>query len=216
VDSLWRYNSGLVWLLGLCPSLAVTTSAIYGLALGLVILFVMVASSACVSLTRNWLHSETRLLMFVLIIASLIGAIELTMNAYFHDLYIALGIYLPLIAINWAVIGHADNFASERNVAASTLHGLGVGAGLALVLVILGGLRELLGQGTLLAGAELMFGATSRSLSITFIEDYQGFLLAVLPPGAFIALGLLIALKNAIDRRMRPRAEVTKSGGLKY
>jgi electron transport complex protein RnfE len=151
--------------------------------------------------------TEVRLPVFVLIIASIVTTIELLMNAYFYDLYKILGIFIPLIVTNCAIIGRAEAFASRQKVGRALVDGLMMGLGFTLVLVLLGGLREALGQGTLLDGAQLMFGEAARDLKLTLVENYRGFLLAVLPPGAFISLWLLIAFKNVIDSRIAQRAK---------
>lgn len=198
-NGLWTNNPGLVQLLGLCPLLAVTGTFINGLGLGLATTLTLVVSNISVSLIRKLLRPEIRIPIFVLIIASIVTAIELCMNAYFHKLYLILGIFIPLIVTNCAIIGRAEAFASKNNILASALDGLAMGIGFTLVLITLGGTRELLGFGTLFADAHLMFGETAKHITISFDENYQGFLLAILPPGAFIGLGLLVAIKNFID-----------------
>jgi electron transport complex protein RnfE len=206
-DGLWNNNTALVQLLGLCPLLAVTSTAVNGLGLGLATTLVLVASNTTVSLIRSLVPPEVRIPVFVLVIASFVTAIELAMSAYFHPLYKILGIFIPLIVTNCSIIGRAEAFASKNPVDRAFLDGLAMGLGFTAVLVVLGGMRELLGQGTLLAQAHLMFGEGARALTLTVIEDYRGFLLAILPPGAFIGLGLLIALKNVIDARLARRPE---------
>ena len=209
-EGLWVNNPGLVQLLGLCPLLAVTTNAINGLGLGLATLLTLVASNVTVSLIRNIVRPEVRIPVFVLVIASIVTIIELAMNAWLHDLYLILGIFIPLIVTNCAIIGRAESFASRQSVDRALLDGLAMGAGFTLVLVTLGGLRELIGQGTLLSQAHLMFGEFGRHLTLTLIDDYRGFLLAILPPGAFLGLGFLIAGMNIINaRRERKTAAVT-------
>jgi len=200
-DGFWSNNVGLVQLLGLCPLLAVTGSFINGLGLGLATLITLVASNVIVSLIRTLVRPEVRIPVFVLVIASVVTVIELVMSAWFYDLYKILGIFIPLIVTNCSIIGRAEAFASKNSVGRSFIDGLSMGTGFLLVLVTLGGLREIIGQGTLFAQAHLMFGEAARAITITFIDDYSGFLLAILPPGAFIGLGLLIAMKNAIDTR---------------
>ncbi|RKZ61866.1 MAG: electron transport complex subunit RsxE, partial [Gammaproteobacteria bacterium] len=153
------------------------------------------------SLIRPWLKSEIRIPIFVLIIASIVTTIELSMNAWFHELYLVLGIFIPLIVTNCSIIARAEAFASKNNLLDSALDGFMMGFGFTLVLITLGGLREIVGFGTLFANAQLMFGDIGHTMTITLSEDYSGFLLAVLPPGAFIGLGLLIAIKNIIDKR---------------
>jgi len=207
-EGLWANNPGLVQLLGLCPLLAVTTNAINGLGLGLATLLTLVASNVTVSLIRNLVRPEVRIPVFVLVIASIVTVIELAMNAWLHELYLILGIFIPLIVTNCSIIGRAESFASRHSVDRALLDGLAMGAGFTLVLVTLGGLRELVGQGTLLSQAHLMFGETGRQLSMTLVDDYRGFLLAILPPGAFLGLGFLIAGMNIINARRERRAAV--------
>jgi electron transport complex protein RnfE len=204
-DGLWHNNPGLVQLLGLCPLLAVSTTIINGLGLGLATTLTLVTSNLSVSLVRNVVPPEVRLPVFVLLIASIVTAIELAMNAYFHDLYKILGIFIPLIVTNCSIIGRAEAFASKHPVGPAALDGLAMGLGFTGVLVSLGALRELIGHGTLLAQAPLMFGEAGRWMTVTVFEEYRGLLLAILPPGAFLGLGLIIALKNVIDARVQRR-----------
>jgi electron transport complex protein RnfE len=201
-NGLWNNNVGLVQLLGLCPLLAVTGTVVNGLGLGIATILTLVTSNVTVSLTRHWIPTEVRLPIFVLLIASIVTMIELMIKAFYYDLYLALGIFIPLIVTNCAVIGRAEAFAVKQPVDRAFLDGLMMGLGFTLVLVVLGGLRELLGRGTLFDQAEVLFGEIGYGLKITAIEDYRGFLLAVLPPGAFFGLGLLIALKNLVDRKL--------------
>jgi electron transport complex protein RnfE len=210
IDGLWHNNQALVALLGLCPLLAVSNTAINGLGLGLATTIVLVASNTTVSLIRNFVRPEVRLPVFVLVIASFVTAIELSMNAYFHELHKILGIFIPLIVTNCIIIGRAEAFASKNNLVHSLVDGISVGIGFTLVLLTLGGMRELVGQGTLFDQAHLMFGDAAQGLTIK-IEDFPGMLIAILPPGAFIGLGLLIMLKNLIDQRLAARA-VEKAG----
>jgi electron transport complex protein RnfE len=204
-DGLWHNNPGLVQLLGLCPLLAITTSAINGLGLGLATTLTLATTNMTVSLMRKLIRPEVRIPVFVLLIASVVTIIELGMNAWFHDLYKILGIFIPLIVVNCNIIGRAEAFASKHTVDRALLDGLAMGLGFTLVLVTLGGLRELVGHGTLFAQAQLMFGESGRALSLTLIENYRGFLLAILPPGAFIGLGLIIAARNLINARREQR-----------
>ena len=208
-DGLWQNNPGLVQLLGLCPLLAVTTSAVNGLGLGLATTLTLACSNVTVSLIRKLVRPEVRIPVFVLVIASIVTVIELAMNAWLHELYKILGIFIPLIVTNCSVIGRAESFASRNSADRALLDGLAMGIGFTLVLVTLGGLRELLGQGTLLSHAHLMFGEVARDWTLTVIGDYRGFLLAILPPGAFLGLGFLIAGMNIINaRRARKVASV--------
>ena len=201
-DGLWGNNVALVQLLGLCPLLAVSGTFINGLGLGLATLLTLVTSNICVSMIRRWVRPEVRIPVFVLIIASVVTTIELAMNAWFHELFLILGIFIPLIVTNCSIIARAESFASKNTVVDSALDGFMMGMGFLLVLVTLGSVREMIGAGTLFANAHLMFGEGAKSLVLTLGEEYPGFLLAVLPPGAFIGLGLLIAIKNHIDNRL--------------
>ncbi|MDH3527686.1 MAG: electron transport complex subunit E [Gammaproteobacteria bacterium] len=205
-EGLWNNNPGLVQLLGLCPLLAITNSLVNGLGLGLATTLTLVTTNVIVSGIRHLVRPEVRIPVYVLVIASVVTVIELAMNAWFHDLYMILGIFIPLIVTNCAIIGRAESFASKQTVDRAFIDGLAMGVGFTLVLVTLGGLRELVGQGTLFAQAHLMFGEAGRALALTLIDDYRGFLLAILPPGAFIGLGLLIALTNVINARREERA----------
>lgn len=205
-EGLWANNPGLVQLLGLCPLLAVTTNAINGLGLGLATLLTLTASNVTVSLIRNLVRPEVRIPVFVLVIASIVTVIELAMNAWLHELYLILGIFIPLIVTNCSIIGRAESFASRHSVDRALLDGLAMGAGFTLVLFTLGGLRELVGHGTLLSQAHLMFGEQGRLLTLTVIDNYRGFLLAILPPGAFLGLGFLIAGMNIINARRARKA----------
>lgn len=204
-EGLWKNNPALVQLLGLCPLLAVTNTVINGLGLGLATILTLVASNGFISLLRNQIPDEARLPVFVMIIASIVTIIELSMNAWFHDLYLILGIFIPLIVTNCSIIGRAEAFAARNSVGPALLDGLMMGIGFTVVLVVLGGMRELIGQGTLFSQADLMFGDIAKNFTITVIDNYRGFLLALLPPGAFIGLGLIVALKNVIDARVTKR-----------
>jgi len=205
-DGLWYNNTGLVQLLGLCPLMAVTNTLVNGLGLGLATTLTLMASNGIVSIIRGWIRPEVRIPVFVLVIASVVTAIELSMDAWFHELYKILGIFIPLIVTNCCVIGRAEAFASKHPPLKAVVDGFSIGIGFTLVLVTLGAMREIVGKGTLFSQANLMFGEWGRSLTVTFSDHYSGFLLAVLPPGAFLGLGLLIALKNVIDRRRAARS----------
>ena len=210
-NGLWDNNPGLVQLLGLCPLLAVSGTVINGLGMGLATLATLLVSNVLVSLVRDYVKSDVRIPVFVLIIASTVTAIELLMNAWFYDLYKVLGIFVPLIVTNCLIIGRAEAFAAKNKVMDAVIDALAMGIGFTLVLVCIGGMRELVGEGTLFANAHLMFGETARSMELSLGNRYQGFLLAVLPPGAFISLGLLIALKNIIDDRIKRKQSLPVS-----
>ena len=192
----WSANPGLVQLLGLCPLLAVSTNAVNALGLGLATLIALVASNAAVSALRALLQREVRLPAFVLIIAAIVTAIELAMHAWLPALHAVLGLFLPLIVSNCAIMARAEAFASRNPPTRAALDGFAAGLGFLGVLLVLGTLREAIGQGTLFAGAGELLGLPA--LELRFADG--GFLLAMLPPGAFIMLALLIALKNRIAR----------------
>ncbi|MBN7820940.1 electron transport complex subunit E [Bowmanella yangjiangensis] len=200
-QGLWKNNPALVQLLGLCPLLAVTGSFINGLGLGLATTAVLIGSNTTVSLVRNLVPNEVRIPIFVMVIAAFVTVIQLLMNAYTYNLYLALGIFIPLIVTNCAIIGRAEAYASKNPVGHAAFDGLMMGIGFTLVLVTLGALREILGNGTLFSGAETLFGDWALSLKLTLFVTEHKFLLAILPPGAFIGMGLLIALKNYLDKR---------------
>ena len=204
-NGLWKNNPALVQLLGLCPLLAVSASVVNALGLAIATLFVLVASNLCVALIRNVVSDTVRLPAFVMIIAAAVTAIELLMQAYAYELYQILGIFLPLITTNCIILGRADAFAARNPVLPSLYDGFIMGVGFGAVLVVLGAIRELLGTGGLFANMQLLFGESARNWHIVFIEDYQSFLLAILPPGAFIVTGCLIAWKNQIDARQKRR-----------
>ena len=209
-EGLWHNNIGFVQLLGLCPLLAVSSTVINGLGLGLATTLILFASNLSVSAIRNLVRQEIRIPAFMLIIASFVTAIDLAMNAWLYDLHKVLGIFIPLIVTNCAILGRAEAFASRTTIDRAALDGLMMGIGFTVVLVLLGGLREALGQGTLLANAHLMFGPVAESWKIVLIEQYRGFLLAILPPGAFIGLGLMIVVKNMIDEKLaRPVVSIS-------
>lgn len=200
-NGLWTNNVALVQLLGLCPLLAVTSTVVNGIGLGIATLITLVLSNTLVSLIRGFVRNEVRLPVFVLIIASIVTVIELMMKAFFYDLYLVLGIFIPLIVTNCAIIGRAEGFASKNPVGIAALDGFMMGLGFLIVLALLGGMREVIGFGTLFAHADLMFGEAAKALTIVFNDEYQGFLLAILPPGAFFGLALLIVGKNIISMR---------------
>ncbi len=209
-DGFWRQNTALVVLLGLCPLLAVTNTVINGLGLGLATILTLVFTNLAVSLSRGLVRTEIRIPAYVLIIASVVTVIELLMQAWLYDLYRVLGIFIPLIVTNCAILGRAEAFASRNAPLPSVADGLATGLGFCLALVALGAFREVIGRGTLMSQAGLLFGDLGASLQLSIIPDYPGFLLAMLPPGAFISLGLLIAAKNWLDTR---RATVQPSAG---
>lgn len=207
-NGLIKQNTGLVQLLGLCPLLAISNNVINALSLGLATVLVMAASSGAVSGVRHFVPNEIRIPVFVLIIAALVTVIDLAMNAFVHPLYLVLGIFIPLITTNCIVLARADAFAAKNHPLHSVVDAIAMGLGLTLVLVVLGAIRELAGQGTLLSGIDLVFGEEAKQFVLHLLPGYKGFLLAILPPGAFIALGLLIAANNWNKARAEQRARV--------
>jgi len=210
-DGAWQQNTGLVVLLGLCPLLAVTNTVINGLALGIATMLTLMVSNLSVSILRGLLKPEIRIPAFVLIIASVVTVIELLMQAFFYDLYRVLGIFIPLIVTNCAIIGRAEAFASRNSPLVSVVDGFATGLGFCITLVLLGAVREFTGRGTLLSGADMLLGNWADGLTLTIIPEHPGFLLAMLPPGAFIGLALLIAARNAWEARADSKPKKTIS-----
>lgn len=192
-------NAALVQMLGLCPLLAVSNNATNALGMGIATVFVMLLTNASVSLIRPITKQQIRIPLFVLLIAGVVSVAEMLINAYFHRLYLALGIFIPLIVTNCMIMARAEAFASKNQLLPSLKDGLFTALGFALVLLLIGIIRELIGQGTLFNHADMLFGAWGKHLTIT-ITNHQGFLLALLPPGAFFTLALLIALKNKLTK----------------
>ncbi len=205
LNGLWKNNPALVQLLGLCPLLGVSSSVVNALGLGLATMLVVTGSNIAVSLIRRQVNDAIRLPVFVMIIAAFTTCIELLMQAYTYELYRILGIFIPLIVTNCVILGRADGFASRNPVLPSAFDGLMMGCGFAVILLLLGALREVVGQGTLFASMDLLFGPVASDWTITVIPNYKQFLFAILPPGAFVFMGFLIALKNSIDRRLEER-----------
>ncbi len=199
-ERLWDNNPAMVQMLGLCPLLAVSNTAINALGMGLATILVLLVTNGLVSLIRPITYKEIRIPLFVLLIASVVTALEMMMNAYFHELYLSLGIFIPLIVTNCVIMARAEAFASKNNLFMALKDGLFVGLGFALVLFIIGIMREVLGQGTLFSGAHLLLGDWGSYIEIILIKNYSGFLIAVLPPGAFFVLGFLVAWKNHKDK----------------
>lgn len=217
---LWKNNPALVQVLGLCPLLAVSASVVNALGLGLATLMVLTASNTAVSLIRNQISDTIRLPAFVMIIASLVSCIELLMKAYTYELYQILGIFIPLIVTNCAVLGRAESFASKNKILPAALDGFMMGLGFTLVLVCVGAIREILGTGMIFSNMQLLFGDMALNWTLNILGDnYPGVILALLPPGAFIVVGFLMAGKNLIDSYLKTKAaektssqEIVKGG----
>jgi len=205
IQGLWKNNPGLVQLLGLCPLLAVTATLTNALGLGLATMAVLIGSNVLVSLVKFYVPREIRIPVFVMIIAALVTCVQLLINAYAYGLYLSLGIFLPLIVTNCVIIGRAEAFASRNSLLKSAFDGFMMGLGFLLVLVVLGASREILGQGTLFEGADLLLGDWAASLTVHLWQVDTSFLLAMLPPGAFIGMGFLIAFKNIVDKQIADR-----------
>lgn len=202
-QGIWSNNGALVQLLGLCPLLAVSNNVTNALGLGIATLFVLVTSNTVVSLCRKLIPHDIRIPIYVMVIATSVTVIQLLMNAFAYPVYQSLGIFIPLIVTNCIVIGRAEAFASKNDVAQSAFDGFAMGLGMLLSLVVLGALRELLGNGTLFDGLDLLLGDWAKSAKIDLLHLDSGLLLAILPPGAFIGLGLILAVKNRIDQRQK-------------
>lgn len=197
---IWRDNIVFVQLLALCPALAVTNSAVNGLGLGLATTAVLFGASVTVASVRGLITPAIRIPAFVLLIAALVTAVDLAMNAWMHRLHEVLGLFIPLIVTNCAILGRVELFASRQPIGLAALDALGMGLGFTLALIVLGGVRELVGSGTLFADASSLLGPAFASIELQVLAEYPGFLLAVLPPGGFLALGFLLAGKAALAR----------------
>ena len=200
---IWENNIALVQLLGLCPVMAVTTSATNGLGMGIATMFVLVISSVLVSLLRHTIPAEVRNPIMIAIIAGTVTLVDLAMNAWMHELYKVLGLFIALIVTNCAILGRTEAFALKQKPIAALMDGIGMGLGFTWALVLLGGAREILGSGTLFAHASSLLGKNFQWLEMTLVDVDSGVLLAILPPGGFIVLGLMIALKRVIDERIQ-------------
>lgn len=203
-NGIWKQNSSIAQILGLCPLLAVTTNLVNGVMLSLATILVMAVSGAAISSLRNLIPHEIRIPVFILIVAALVTVIDLSFNALLHQLYLVLGIFIPLIVTNCIVLARVEAFANRNAPLQSLLDGVFMGSGMLWTLAVLGGARELIGQGTLFSGIEMVF-PNLRPLQL-LPKEYPGFLLAMLPPGAFILLGCLIAWKNWIEARIAARS----------
>ena len=200
-EGVWKNNGALVQLLGLCPLLAVSNNVTNALGLGLATLLVLVCTNTMVSLFRKFTPNDIRIPIYVMVIATVVTAVQLLMNAFAYPVYQSLGIFIPLIVTNCIVIGRAEAFASKNSVAHSAFDGFAMGLGMTFSLVILGAIRELIGNGTLFDGLDLLLGNWAKSLRVDVLHLDSGLLLAILPPGAFIGLGVILAVKNLIDKK---------------
>jgi electron transport complex protein RnfE len=198
-DGLWSNNIVFAQLLALCPVMAVTGTATNGLGMGLATLFVLIASNLIVSSIRHFVSQAVRIPVYIVIIAALVTLTDMLINAYAYELYKVLGLFIALIVVNCAILGRAEAFASKNTLWDTLIDSLMMGIGLTLALVVIGAFREILGSGTLFANADLLLGSRFGFLEVTLIPDYKGFLVLLLPPGGFIAVGFLLVLKRWID-----------------
>ncbi len=206
-NGIWNNNIILTQFLALCPTMAVTSTATNGLGMGLASTAVLVVSNVLIAALRNFIVSEVRIPVFIALIASLVTLVDMIMNAWFHELYSVLGLFIALIVVNCAILGRAESFASRNAPLAAMVDGIGSGLGFTLGLVLIGAVREIIGQGTLFADAALMLGPAFKAMELTVLPGYKGFLLMILPPGGFLVLGFLIAAKRLLDaRRVREEA----------
>ncbi len=206
-DGLWDNNVVFSQLLALCPLLAVTSTATNGLGMGIATTVVLITSNLIVSLFRDIITQDVRIPVFVQLIAAIVTLVDMMMNAWLHELHKVLGLFIPLIVTNCAILGRAESFASRQPIRASVLDGLMMGLGFTLSLVVLGAAREMLGSGTLFANASILLGEAFAFLELTLIPDYRGFLLMILPPGGFLMLGFIMAGKRLLDARIQQRKE---------
>lgn len=206
-NGVWKQNTSLVQILGLCPLLAVTTNAVNGIMLSLATIIVMAVSNFAVASLRNLIPHEIRIPVFILIVAALVTVVDLLFNANLHELYLVLGIFIPLIVTNCIVLARVEAFAAKNPPLHSTFDGVFMGVGMLWTLALLGAMRELLGNGTIFGGIDMVFPSLHPIQLLP--ENYPGFLLALLPPGAFILLGCMIACKNWMDARSALKARQT-------
>jgi electron transport complex protein RnfE len=206
-DGLWDNNVVFAQMLALCPLLAVTGSATNGLGMGLATTAVLLASNTLISAVRHLVSAEVRIPVYIVLIATLVTLVDMGLNAWAHELYKVLGLFIALIVVNCAILGRAESFASKSPVLHAAADGLMMGLGFTFALVVIGGVREVIGAGTLFANARLLLGESFAFLELTVIPEYRGYLLMILPPGGFLAVGFLLAGKRMLDRRLAARAE---------
>ncbi len=204
-DGLWDNNVVFAQMLALCPAMAVTTSGTNGLGMGLATTAVLLVSNILVALIRDFVSPQVRIPVFVVLIATLVTLVDLVLNAWLHDLYKVLGLFIALIVVNCAILGRAEAFASKSPVLGAALDGIAMGLGFTFALTVIGLIRELLGSGTLFAQASLLLGPQFAFLETTVIPNYGGVLMMVLPPGGFLVLGVLLAGKRVLDARVAAR-----------
>jgi electron transport complex protein RnfE len=205
-EGLWNNNVVFAQMLALCPTLAVTSSATNGLGMGLASTAVLLLSNIIISSVRQFISPEVRIPVYIVLIATLVTLVDMSLNAWAHELYKVLGLYIALIVVNCAILGRAEAFASKNSVFDSALDGLMMGIGFTLSLVVIGGVREVFGSGTLFANAHLLLGPAFSFLEMTIVPEYKGYLMMILPPGGFMVVGLLLAWKRVLDARRAEKA----------
>jgi Na+-translocating ferredoxin:NAD+ oxidoreductase subunit E len=210
-EGFWGNNVVLAQNIALCPLLAVTSTATNGLGMGIATTAVLIASNTLISLVRSFIPNEVRIPAFIVLIATIVTLVDMSMNAYLHELYKVLGLFIPLIVVNCAVLARAESFASKNSLLPSIVDGLFMGIGFTVALVALGGMREIIGTGTLFSGASLLLGQNFSFLEMTIIPHYKGMLLMILPPGGFVAMGFLIVGKRLLDNRAKQKAAAISS-----
>jgi len=210
-EGFWGNNVVLAQNIALCPLLAVTSTATNGLGMGIATTAVLIASNTLISLIRSFIPNEVRIPAFIVLIATIVTLVDMSMNAYLHELYKVLGLFIPLIVVNCAVLARAESFASKNSILPSIVDGLFMGIGFTVALVALGGMREIIGSGTLFSGASLLLGQNFSFLEMTIIPHYKGVLLMILPPGGFVAMGFLIVGKRLLDNRAKQKAAAISS-----
>jgi Na+-translocating ferredoxin:NAD+ oxidoreductase subunit E len=206
-DGLWNNNIVFAQILGMCPTMAVTGSATNGLGMGLATTAVLVVANALVSMVRNVVTPDVRIPVYIVIIATLVTLVDVSINAWAHDLYKVLGLYIALIVANCAVLGRAEAYAQKASILPAAMDGLMMGLGFTFALTLIGGIREVIGGGTLFSNAHLLLGSSFAFLETTLIPGYRGYLLFILPPGGFLVLGFLLAGKRILDRRLAERRD---------
>ena len=206
-DGLWHQNVVFSQMLGMCPAMAVTTSGTNGLGMGLATMAVLVCSNMIIAAIRDFISPQVRIPVYIVLIATLVTIVDMSLNAWMHDLYRVLGLFIALIVVNCAVLGRAEAFASRNSVLASALDGLVMGLGFTLALTLIGLIRELIGAGTLFSQASLLLGPNFAFLETTVLPDYGGVLMMILPPAGFLVLGLLLAAKQHYERRAARSAD---------
>ncbi len=206
-DGFWNNNVALEQMLALCPLLAVTTTATNGLGMGLATIAVMVAASLLVSLLKDSITPQVRIPVFIVLIATVVTLVDMFLNAWMHELYKVLGLFIPLIVTNCAILGRVEAFASRQSIGHAIVDAFAMGLGFSWVLVVVGATREIIGSGTLFAHASLLLGEQMHWAETVLMEDYQGVLILALPPGGFLILGLLLALKRLLDKRFKKPAK---------